>query len=249
MIVSNTITGNGAGSGGGVYCANCSPTITDNTITGNIGSTGGGIYCFASSATIANSIVALNSSGVYSTGSGTLSLRYNCVYENGTSNYSGVSDPTGSNGNISTDPKLANAIYGNNHIQPDSPCLNAGDDSVLQSGWVDMDGQPRKQGAHVDIGADESDGTVWTEGPTTIVRVSPGGNDANDGSSWALAKQTVQAGIDVAAAAGGEVWVAAGTYVGRIKLLTYTHIYGGFAGDETQRSERDWSGPPDDPGR
>ena len=37
------------------------------------------------------------------------------------------------------------------------------------------------------------------------------GNDGNDGSSWATAKQTIQAGVD-AAGAGGVVWVTNGTY-------------------------------------
>ena len=86
-------------------------------------------------------------------------------------------DPTGTNGNTSADPRLAAAAHGNNHIQsPIRSCLDAGDDGVIQLDWVDMDGQPRKQGARVDIGADESDGTVWTDGPLAIVRVSPNGN-------------------------------------------------------------------------
>ena len=68
--------------------------------------------------------------------------------------------------------------------------------------------------------------------------------DANDGSSWTLAKKTVQAGIDVALASGQEVWVAAGTYAERITLRSYVYVYGGFAGTETQRSERNWSAHP-----
>ena len=81
-------------------------------------------------------------------------------------------------------------------------------------------------------------------GLVTIVRVSSGGNDANEGSSWSQAKRTVQAAIDAAAAAGGEVWVAAGTYAERITLRSYVYVYGGFAGIETQRSERNWSAHP-----
>ena len=46
-----------------------------------------------------------------------------------------------------------------------------------QPGWVtEIDGQARIQGGHVDIGADESDGTVWPDGPYTIVRVAPDGD-------------------------------------------------------------------------
>ena len=50
-----------------------------------------------------------------------------------------------------------------------------------------------------------------------IVYVKPTGNDNNTGKSWALAKQTVQAGLN-AAASGDQVWVAAGTYNERITL-------------------------------
>ena len=102
-----------------------------------------------------------------------------------------------------------------------------------------MDGQPRIQGAHVDIGADESDGTTWTFTPT-VIRVRPTGNDSNDGSSWALAKKTVQSGIDAVSVNGGEAWVAAGTYNERITLKNYAYLYGGFAGTESQKDQRNW---------
>ena len=92
----------------------------------------------------------------------------------------------------------------------------------------------------MDIGADESDGTDWPAGPYVIVRVSPNGDDANDGSSWTSAKRTVQAGIDLAGKLGGEVWVQAGVYKERITLASHAHVYGGFAGTEDSRDERHW---------
>lgn len=70
-----------------------------------------------------------------------------------------------------------------------------------------------------------------------------------DGTSWATAFATVQEGIDQAAALGGncEVWVAAGVYhvyAGQpedtIALRDGVSVYGGFAGDELAREERDW---------
>ena len=192
----------------------------------------------SSSPAISNNIIAFNSSGIYKSGSSP-TLKNNDVYNPAGYNYSGLTDPTGTNGNISADPKLVSVAYGNLHIQPDSPCRDAGYDAAVQPGWPDVDGQPRIQGSHVDIGADESDGTVWSFTPL-VVRVRPSGNDANDGSSWALAKRTVQAGITTAAAVGGDVWVAEGTYEERIALKPYTYLYGGFAGTESARSERDW---------
>lgn len=70
-----------------------------------------------------------------------------------------------------------------------------------------------------------------------------------NGLSWATAFATVQQGVN-AAQAGDEVWVAEGTYTqvggaaqaaGNIVVMkTSVHIYGGFSGTETLRSERDW---------
>lgn len=240
-IANNTITGNiTSQSGGGIFCYTGSPIITNNTIAGNDASVGGGIYC-RFRPTITNTIVAFNSSGIYVDGMSTPVLRHNCVFGNPAGNYLGISDPTGTDGNISVDPKLADLAYANAHIQPDSPCVDAGDDTVVQPDWLDVDAQPRIAGSHVDMGADESDGTAWLAGPYVIVRVSPTGDDANDGFSWALAKRTVQAGIDAAASLGGEVWVQTGTYNECITLRPLANVYGGFAGTETARDSRDWT--------
>jgi len=46
----------------------------------------------------------------------------------------------------------------------------------------------------------------------TAVYVSPSGNDANGGASWATAKATIQAGVDTQQYAGGLVLVGGGTY-------------------------------------
>ena len=72
---------------------------------------------------------------------------------------------------------------------------------------------------------------------------APGGN----GTSWALAFQTIQPAIDAAAAAGGgEVWVTAGTYVetgdvplsGALHVPDGVHVFGGFVGTESSPSQR-----------
>jgi parallel beta-helix repeat protein len=109
-IANNTITGNSAGyEGGGMYVtASSFPTIANNTIVGNsvLGeeSWGGGLYLGNCSATIADTIVAFNSSGVHVEDGGDTILRHNCVYGNTGYDYSGLDDPTGTDGNISEDP-------------------------------------------------------------------------------------------------------------------------------------------------
>ncbi len=230
-LTNNTIAGN---AGTGIYCRYSSaPTITNNTIAG---SGQYGIYCDSSDPSIMNNIVAFNGTGIYKSG-GTPVLGSNCVFNPDGTDYRGLSAGAS---DITVDPRLESAAYGKLHIQPDSPCVDAGMDSAVEAGWKDMDGQARIQGPHVDIGADESDGTVWPAYVPVAVRVSPEGDDANDGSTWALAKRTVQAGIDAAKTVGGDVWVAAGVYNERITLPSYVYLYGGFAGSESSRGECDW---------
>lgn len=73
------------------------------------------------------------------------------------------------------------------------------------------------------------------------------GSGVEDGLSWATAFNTIQEGVDKArAAAGGEVWVARGTYgeergvpTGSVRLQPGVDVYGGFLGTETDRAQRD----------
>jgi predicted outer membrane repeat protein len=84
---------------------------------------------------------------------------------------------------------------------------------------------------------------------------------ANDGTSWADAYTTLQGALDESNANGStlyEIWVAEGTYypdeggshVNNSRTesfrLSYDNVqlYGGFAGGETARGERDWAAHP-----
>lgn len=236
-MINNTITGN---SGNYItYCWCSGPAvIANNTITGNYGYYSAINFTGTGPITVKNNIVAFNSSGVQGIPAATITYGSNCVYGNTNFNYQS-SDPTGANGNISADPELLNWQYGRTHIQPDSPCRNTGDNSIVEASWKDMDDQSRIDSGVVDMGADESNGATWNFTPSTIF-LSPNGDDANDGLSWASAKKTAQAAIDKAAVQGGEIWAAAGTYTGFVTLRPFVHIYGGFNGTETARDQRNW---------
>jgi len=77
---------------------------------------------------------------------------------------------------------------------------------------------------------------------TCFVNSTAGG--ANDGTSWADAYTEVQSAL--ANAGCSEVWVAAGTYTptsgndrtATFQLLNGVALYGGFAGTETARDQR-----------
>ena len=207
-------------------------TITNCTMSRNCE----GVYVEeAAHATVTNCIAAFNEAGIDKSAAGFATLSYNNVYGNEQAQYLNMADPTGTNGNISRDPKLSNSFQ-NIHLQPGSPCINAGADAAVTSGATDIDGQARIQGTHVDIGSDESDGTTW---PDLAMHVSVSGNDANDGMSWETAKKTI-AGALHAIDGVRDVWVSAGVYAGGFEIPDGIGLYGGFAGTETALAQRKW---------
>jgi hypothetical protein len=65
---------------------------------------------------------------------------------------------SGSDGQaLFADPRFVDPIAPNLHLGTDSPAREAGDPAFLPaSGEVDLDGEPRRRGTRVDLGADES---------------------------------------------------------------------------------------------
>ncbi|HEY3320592.1 MAG TPA: right-handed parallel beta-helix repeat-containing protein [Planctomycetota bacterium] len=86
-------------------------------------------------------------------------------------------------------------------------------------------------------------------GSTRVFVNATTAGEKHDGQSWATAFRTVQDAIDSAEKlGGGDVWVAKGTYKpttaldrnASIQLRKGVSVFGGFAGSETQREQRDW---------
>ena len=143
--------------GGSISVINC--TLDDNRI--GIDNHNSGLI------TLTNSIVTNSLGiGVYREG-GTLQVNYSDVYSTvpGSVNYSGMADPTGTNGDISADPKYvdpANGDYRLNYLSPaiDSanatvapPADQAGDPLYNDPRTNPKTGIPNSSGLYADMGA------------------------------------------------------------------------------------------------
>jgi hypothetical protein len=131
--------------------------VVGNTIVANTTSIAGALcggLCISggSDYTLSNNILWSNPAGdLHIGGTGTTLLHSNDIGA-----VSG-SPPDGEFDGISVDPGFAPGLL-NLNLAPDSPLVNRGrDDAIGGIGALDAAGAPRRQGAHVDIGAYESD--------------------------------------------------------------------------------------------
>ncbi len=158
------LTNNVGNQGGGAICS----MINNSILIGNVAWNGGG----AALSTLNNCTV-INNTATYNGGiSDSISFNSIVYYNSGTygSNCGGTYNVFYSHtcttplvdgiGNITDEPMLFNRLAGNVHLLTNSPCVDAGNDEVLQAGWLDMDGNPRMFGQHVDIGAYECQTTL-----------------------------------------------------------------------------------------
>ncbi len=109
--------------GGGIYLDDTTTTtLSGNTIVANEAtSMGAGLYADAATATLTNNIVAFNTGNGVEGAGATLTFNCNDVYGN-TLEFVGVTDPTGSDGNVSDDPRFCDFDAGDYTISDASPC-------------------------------------------------------------------------------------------------------------------------------
>jgi len=145
---------------GGVCFAYSGVQLINCTAWGNRANIGGFADITGSSGTltIRNSVAYGNSSGINNDG-GTLSISHSLVQ--------GQSSTANGNINGSTNPLFVNASGGDFRLQPTSPAINAGNNSLIPSGVTkDIEGNTRIQGCAVDMGAYESTPTAPVAEPS-----------------------------------------------------------------------------------
>lgn len=172
-IQNNIVNANVAVYAGGMsWCIN---TIRNNTVVGNVAQYGGGM--FDCRADIINCIIANNENcGIYETyhQAEPNEIKYCNIYGNTSGDYYDDDTNTTYTGTeinsliqvhdcISVDPLLVDPDHGDFHLQPMSPCIDAG--CNIPSMTEDFEGDPRRfdaiqwesrgDGSHFDIGADE----------------------------------------------------------------------------------------------
>lgn len=264
-LVNCLFSGNSAVvNGGGIYSNNDSITTLINcTLNRNSASASGyagGINVYESEVIVDNCILwgntALNGPQI-ALASGTLTVDY-CdiqggskdVYAEGSSSQSwGVA--------IDSNPMFADAdgpddTVGNEddnlRLLIGSPCINTGANKFVPAGiTTDLDEKNRFVGT-VDMGAYER------QLAPLIIYVDDSAPGSNTGTSWFHAYRYLQDALSVAQSTN-QVWVASGTYKpdrgtanpsgtgsrdATFLLENGVSLYGGFAGNETSLSGRDW---------
>ncbi len=194
VLTNVIISGNIADYGGGIYNNSSSPVLTNVTVSGNNASTiGGGMYnIIGSNPKIRNCIIYGNNNEIINNASSPV-VEYSLV----------LGSSSTANGNI--DGTIANPLF----VSQLAPGLNTGGDYRLQNGspligkgnivyfdagqtpdlsaiTTDVDGNPRKRGVTIDLGAYENQTSVL---PITLTGFSVKAEGSLAKLEWATATE------------------------------------------------------------
>jgi YD repeat-containing protein len=139
LLLNNTIAENSSGFGSAIFDGgfDTNMTIENNLLIGEAGQSA--YFCQQFNGQTTPAVFAHND--VFASGAAAISG--NCTVT------------TGTNGNISADPKFVNALANNFHLQSGSRAIDAGDNSSPSLPTKDLDGFPRIENSIVDMGAYE----------------------------------------------------------------------------------------------
>jgi len=247
IVYNNTCSGHA----GGIYNTG---TVTNCIVYGNTASGwGGGIFNVGF---VTNCTVTGNNASYYDGIFNNVGIITNCiVWRNKQSDIVGIGKVTYSclgegwtgEGNLRGNPLFVNtsgdASTWDFRLQDGSPCVDAG--TLNGAPTTDIAGAERPgSDGKVCMGAYESPAEYEPLPPRPVTRLyvkTDGGDDTAEGTSWTASLQTIsQAMSKISNDDIREIWVAKGTYYGTVKNPARSAIYGGFAGTESDISQRDW---------
>jgi len=236
--------------GGAVYNLAGSPLLENCTIFGNSAAYGGAIANSSGAAPVLRSCILWGNSASQACPTihddrSTTDVSYSCVQ----GGFEGA-------GNIDAEPLFVDSAGGDYHLMSmvgrrsdggwvtdpvTSPCIDAGDPTS------DCSNEPAPNGGRINMGAYGNTPEASKSVVHLIVYVDRNAIGANTGRSWIDAFTDLQEGLDAAEAMGKEVWVAADIYRptaggdrnASFELRSGVTVYGGFAGVETGRNQRD----------
>jgi hypothetical protein len=237
-MVNCTFWANSADGGGAIFNDNSVlPKVINCTFSDNQAIAGTAIACtsyeqsFPSTVQVTNSILWDGGNEIWFDDGSTVTTTYSDIQ----GGYSGA-------GNINADPIFLHPDSGDFHLQPGSPCIDAGDNNSVPVGTTqDFEGDNRFVDDQsipdtgngtppiVDMGIDEAEysppSVVWVDDD-----YSSGG--FNDGHVWNHdAFDMIQDGIDQVVSPG-TVYVSAGTYYEHITLKNSVEILGAGPGND-----------------
>jgi len=256
------------GEGGGLHVSSGGGRIVNATVSGNSsGAVGGGLYLTLGSDMDGQNTIVWNNAAAASSNQleivdngGTVTWRHSALEGSGGSGAWDSAYGTDDGDNFAlnpffvtpSDPSAAPTASGNLRLANNSPAIDAGDNpGNIVSIEQDLDGEDRFQGDEgiIDLGAYE--GGEPLPPPEILYVDAATGSDSNSGESWDQAFSTLRFALDVAGT-NTEIWVADGVYypdeqgnedldeaTSTFDLKKRVNIYGGFAGNESSRSERD----------
>jgi hypothetical protein len=213
LVYNNSATTFGAG----VLNHSCTATMTNMTIVNNDSYYGGGVTNDSSTVTIQNSIVWGNTGTIatqIANNGSTVSILYSNIPMGASDTASNPSNPGTINlvNNIVTYPKFFDPGNNDYTLYGNSPCVNSGNNAYNVSA-EDLRGKTRIQNSTIDRGAYE-----WTNGTDSasthliVYADASKPDDSGDGFSWANAKKTLQAAVDLVSN-DDKVWVKTGSYL------------------------------------
>ena len=247
-----------------------SPVFTNVSVVGNVATQlGGGFYHGANStATIQNSLIwhNLDATGVpsssassYRSATAQPMFRYSLVRGcQAGGSWQTSCGTNGGNNRTDADPRLASLpdldrvpyVGSDLRLGVGSAAINVGY-NLYNPAPADMAGNQRLVGGTIDLGAYEA---VEPSCPASGVRyVNSKTTGIGDGLSWATAYRNVQDALVIEYGEPCEIWVASGVYQptadptdreATFWIRPGLALYGGFAGTETSRDQRDWATQP-----